>query len=466
MQTDRGIEKYNPLRWWALTAAALGIFMVALDSSIVNVALPTLGESFKSTAHIQWVALSYTLTLVAVIVAAGRMSDMFGRKIAFLTGIGIFLLGSILCGTASSLALMIVYRVVQGIGGAFIAAPIAAVATVMFPIYERGKAMGIVGIIGPLGGLIGPSVGGFLIDAWGWRSVFYINIPVGILSFLLLKKLLPVDSEYKKTRFDTWGSLSLAFASLFLLLGLSSTIHGYSTVQEFILSAILFTAFLLIERKVQSPMIPVPLMKQTTFTMPLLGILSTSIVGAGLGFLNPFFLQYKIGMSPSQIGLVILFYSLGMAIAAQLSGLITDKLGTKLSSGIGAFIGIVGLFLYTPLNSHWTIGTVMWHLFFIGFGSGMFTTPTNVAIMSATPHEFVGMSSAISNMARNLGFALGPTIATVFWTPGMASSIGAMRTVVYALIVVQFVAWISSVGYLNKDGRTRKWIWDLRKRSS
>lgn len=445
-------EQPDSRRWWALIAAALGIFMVALDMNILNVALPSMAAQFGVSDQIAWVALSYTLAGIAVITVAGRLSDLIGQKKIILWGIAIFLFGSVLCGTAATLWQMVLYRVIQGVGGAFIAAPIAAVATVLFPAHERGKAMGVVGIVGPLGGIAGPSLGGVLTDIWGWSWVFYINIPAAIVSFLLLWRLLPDDTAFRKVKFDLIGTLILSAGSFAVLFGLSSESQDgivSSQLMLLIAGAALFIIFPFVENKVEQPIIPMAILKKAAYSFPLIGILASSIAGSGLGFLNAFFLQQEMGLTATETGVTVLFFPLAMVAAAQIGGAISDRLGPKVSAGAGAAINILGMILFSPLHPDWSMAEVMGLMFVMGFGHGLFVSPANVAIMAATPRQFLGVSSAVSNMFRSLGFALGPAIAAFVWTPGADNSISSMQTVVYLMIAVQIVTLITTFRYIK-----------------
>jgi MFS family permease len=199
-------------RWWALIGASLAVFMAALDSNVVNVALPVMARIFHVDREIRWVVLSYVLPTTALLGAFGALSDAIGRRRITLIGITLFILGSILCGTAQSLPQMVIYRVIQGIGGSAIGSAILAIATVNFAPSERGKAFAVIGLIAPLGAVVGPSLGGILIGAFGWPAIFFINVPFGIVAFSLVYRLLPRDSSQKLRAFDTGGAILFSAA--------------------------------------------------------------------------------------------------------------------------------------------------------------------------------------------------------------------------------------------------------------
>ncbi|HUJ73849.1 MAG TPA: MFS transporter, partial [bacterium] len=237
-------------RWWALMGASLAVFMAALDGNVVNVALPVLAGDFHADRAIRWVVLAYALPTTALLGAFGALSDLVGRKRITLVGVALFILGSVLCGTARSLPQMMVYRVIQGIGGSCIGSAILAIATLNFAAEERGRAMAVIGLIAPLGAVVGPSLGGVLIGALGWPSIFYINVPFGIIAFALIARLLPGDGAPQARSFDLAGSVLFSAGLVLLIMGLSPASGRMGTADVLMLggSAVALGAFALVER--------------------------------------------------------------------------------------------------------------------------------------------------------------------------------------------------------------------------
>jgi EmrB/QacA subfamily drug resistance transporter len=439
-------------RWWALIGASLAVFMAALDSNVVAVALPVMARGFKVTSEIRWVTLAYIIPTTTLLGAFGALSDAIGRKRVTLIGVGVFILGSILCGTAQNLGQMIVYRVLQGIGGACIGSAIIAIATVNFAPEERGRAMAVVGLIAPLGAVVGPSVGGLLVGALGWPSIFYINVPFGIVSFILIIRLLPRDSTTRLKAFDLAGAAAFTAALCLLILGLAPS-NGRLTSTDFLLLAgfaLAVAGLVVIERRAAAhAILPPSLVRRGSFTIPLSGIMTMGIVGAGLGFVLPFYLEVTLGMSPSRAGLTLLFMPLVMAITSQVGGRLADRFHPRLPAAVGAAVSLVGIGLLLPLGAGWQSVDVALRLAVIGLGFGFFVSPSSVAVMAATPRDHVGVGGAMVNTARFLGFTLGPTLATVFWNPGLQglASLSAMRTVLILLTVVQALTLATVLGY-------------------
>ena len=408
-------------RWWALIGASLAVFMAALDSNVVNVALPVMARIFHVDRQIRWVVLSYILPTTGLLGAFGALSDVIGRRRITLIGVTLFILGSILCGTAQSLPQMVIYRIIQGIGGSAIGSAILAIATVNFAPEERGRAMAVIGLIAPLGAVVGPSLGGLLIGALGWPAIFYINVPFGIVAFTLIFRLLPRDEARQLKTFDIWGAILFSAALVLLIMGLSPT-GGRLTTLDFVLlagCAAAVAVLVAVERRAANPLAPPSLVGRRHFTIPLSGIMTMGIVGAGLGFVMPFFLEGTLGMGPERAGLTLLFFPLAMAAASQVGGRLSDRFNPRLPAAVGAAISLVGVFLLLPLDSRWSMADLAVRFAMVGLGFGFFVSPSSVAVMSATPRDHVGVGGALANTARFMGFALGPTLATVFWNPGL-----------------------------------------------
>jgi EmrB/QacA subfamily drug resistance transporter len=448
-------------RWWALIGASLAVFMAALDSNVVSVALPVMANGFHVTAEIRWVTLAYILPTTTLLGAFGALSDVVGRRRITLIGVGVFILGSVLCGTAQSLPQMIIYRILQGVGGACIGSAIIAIATVNFAPEERGRAMAVVGLIAPLGAVVGPSVGGLLVGALGWPAIFYINVPFGIVAFTLIFRLLPRDGAGELKVFDLAGAVLFTVALFLLIMGLAPTNGRLTTTDLVLLSgfAAAVIALVVVERRAAHPLLPPSLVSRRHFTIPLSGIMTMGIVGSGLGFVLPFYLEVTLGLSPERAGLTLLFFPLAMALASQVGGRLSDRFHPRLPAAAGAVISLVGMALLLPLAPEWGMVDVAIRLAVVGLGFGFFVSPSSVAVMAATPDNHVGVGGAMVNTARFLGFTLGPTLATVFWNPGLLGTVGlsAMHTVLILLTGVQALTLATVLGYrISRDNRQSK----------
>jgi EmrB/QacA subfamily drug resistance transporter len=438
-------------RWWALAGASLAVFMAALDSNVVNVALPIMARTFHVSTDIRWVVLSYILPTTALLGVFGALSDFIGRKRITLAGVVLFVAGSALCGTAQSLGQMIAYRIIQAIGGACLGSAILAIATVNFAPEERGRAMAVIALIVPLGGVVGPSVGGLLIGALGWPAIFYINVPFGIISFLLIARLLPADRATGVRSFDTWGAALFTLSLVFLIIGLSPSNKGLMTRDILLLAAFCVSAaaFMAVERRAKDPLLPLSLARRRHFSIPLAGLMMSTLSASGLGFILPFFLENTLAMSPEKAGLTLLFFPLGIATASQIGGRLSDRFRPQIPAALGAAMALVGVFLFMPLSGNWTMAEVALRLAIGGLGFGFYIPPSNVAIMAATPRDHVGVGGALVNTGRFLGFALGPTVATILWSPSLQGLVGlsAMRVVLFVLVAAQAASLASVLAF-------------------
>jgi len=425
--------------------------MAALDGNVVNVALPIMARVFRVSSEIRWVTLAYLLPTTALLGAFGALSDIVGRKLVTLLGVMVFVVGSALCGISGTLTQMILFRVVQGIGGAAIGSAIMAIATVNFEPGERGRAMAVVTLIAPLGAVTGPSVGGLLIGALGWPSIFYINVPVGVVAVALIARFLPGDNRGRTVRFDGAGAVLFTVALFLLVMGLSPQRGRLTSLDMVLLAGCLACAagFVLAERRASDPLVPLALLGRGSFSFPVLGIMTMAAATIGLGFLLPFYLEGTLGLSPERAGLTLLFFPLGIAAASQIGGRLTDRFQPRLPAAIGSAVAFVGFILLFPLDPHWTAVQVAIRLAVGGIGTGFFLSPSNVAAMSATPSEHVGVGGAIANTARYLGFALGPTLATILWSPDLEGPAGlaAMRTVLYLFAALMACSLVSVLAY-------------------
>ena len=460
----QGLSISNPLspsyrwRWWALIGASLAVFMSALDSNVVNVALPIMARTFHVDRQVRWVVLAYILPGTALLGAFGALSDYLGRRRVTVIGVSLFLAGSVLCGVAANLEQMVLFRVIQGMGAAAIGSAILAIATVNFPAEERGRAMSVIGLIAPLGAVVGPSLGGLLIGALGWPSIFYINVPFGAVSLFMILRLLPRDSARTGKIFDVWGAALFTAALVLLILGLNPGDGRISALDVAMLAgcAAAVAALVLAERRAADPLVPPFLLRRGAFTIPMLGIMTFALVGTGLGFIMPFFLEGTLGLSPERTGITLLFFPLMMAITSQVGGRLSDRFNPKLPAAVGAALSLVGIALFIPMNAAWHPVDIALRGAVVGTGFGFFISPSAVAVMTATPRDHVGVGGALVNTSRFLGFALGPTLATIFWSPGLqgALSLSAMRTVVLVMALIQVLTVATVFGYrVTKESR-------------
>ena len=401
--------------WFVVATVCIGAFMAALDASIVTVAQPAIQAKFHTTVSaVEWVALAYLLTLTALLAMFGRISDIVGRRPLYTIGFSVFIVGSALCGASQSLPFLIVMRILQSIGAVMLQANSVAIITAAVPESVRGKAIGIQGSALAVGLSLGPTIGGLLIAGFGWRAIFYVNVPVGIIGTALAALILPRDKPREsshKERFDYLGALTLAIALVGMMLGLNQG-NSRGWASPFILASfaagIVFTfLFIAIEKRHPSPLVDLSLFKIEQWTW---GNISGSLSYAlmyGVLYVVPYFFEDVMGRTPAQAGLLTTPLPVGMMLLAPIAGRISDRFGSRGPTTVGMIVSTVasaGLVLISLQVSYVYLIAV---LLLIGVGMGVFTPPNNSSVMGASPRNRLGVSSGILNMSRSLGQSFG-----------------------------------------------------------
>ncbi len=331
------------------------VFMATLDMSIVNVALPSLARQLDTDfATVQWVILSYVLVVASLLLLVSRLGDMRGKKGIFSLGLGLFTVASLLCGLAPSVGWLIFFRGLQGVGAAMSQALGIAIVTELAPPSRRGRAIGLIGATVAMGLALGPSLGGLIIEFIGWRWIFLINVPLGILAQWIIARYMPaLPPRQTGQRFDIPGAilaaLTLATYSMGMTLGQKA---GFSTpLPVFLLSAagLGLVAFILVERRVSHPMIDLRLFSNPLFSMNL--VMSVLVfISLSAGFIMPFFLQFAQGRPPSEVGLLMMAIPLSMGLVAPFAGALSDRFGPRGLSLLGILILISGCLAVSTLS--------------------------------------------------------------------------------------------------------------------
>lgn len=410
-------------RWWVLTAVGIGTFMSALDASVVNTILPVLRSDLHTTiAGIEWVATVYLLVVSALLLGVGRAGDLRGQKRIYISGFGIFVLGSALCGAASSAAILITMRALQAFGASMLYANSPAILTKTFHPSERGRALGAQATFTYLGLTAGPSLGGWLANAFGWRSVFYINVPVGLLGAIIGWRVIADDRPRKiAEKFDWTGAVLFACGLTAFLVSLNQAPEwGWTsaiTIGLFAASVVILAGFVITERRRHSPMLDLALFRNRIFSAATLSALANYICLYSILFVLPFVLIQARGLNTQQAGLVLSAQPVIMAIVAPISGAFSDRLGSRVFATTGMLIlggGIAVLAALATGGGSWAVAGA---LAIVGFGTGMFVSPNNSSIMGAAPRNRQGVAAGVLATARNVGMVLGVGIsAAVFET--------------------------------------------------
>lgn len=404
--------------------------MGQLDASIVTLAIPSIKTDMNaSLAQVEWVALIYLLILVGSISAIGRLADMLGRKMLYTYGFALFTLASLACALAPDITWLLVARAVQAVGAAMLQANSVALIRTSMPAGKLGQAIGLQGAAQAVGLAMGPSVGGLLVGAGGWRWVFFVNIPAGIIGVVLGWYLLPrTRIKAPKVRLDWAGLLLLMPAAGALLLTLSETSRiGFDNpvaVGLLAASLVLFTAFIFWEKRAPHPLVDLGLFRTGTFSRGISTGLLSYLVLFGVLFVTPLYLEAAHSMPPGKAGLLLTILPIGLALIAPLAGTLADRLGPRVpaSAGMGLAAASLAVLAFSGGNL-WLAGTALGG---IGLGLGLFTPANNATVAAAGHTNQAGMVSGVMNMTRGVGTSLGVAFGAVLYVlaSGPASAVG------------------------------------------
>lgn len=386
--------------------------MVNLDSSVVNVALPVLEHRFAvPIGTVQWVVSVYLLVITGLVPLVGRLADRFGRREIFLAGLGLFLLGSVLCAMAASFPELIEARIVQGIGGATIMANVMAIIALIFPKERRSKALGLISSVVAAGTLAGPPLGGLLIASTGWRSIFWINVPIGLWGIWGTYRYLPKFARMTG-RVDWTGALLFLGGMACFQWGLGN-IGQIAGIGALLCSALIFAFFVRIQKKVETPVVPLHLFRIRPFSRNLWAGFVYWILMMFPAFLMPFFLLEELHLPVSVIGFSLVPQALVMIVVSPLGGTWADRIGTVIP-------GRVALMLFAGIDA--TLATIpahppLWEIWVllgsVGLAAGLFSSPNNTAMLNSVDRSDMGVVSGLTAIQRNLGRVVGVELATL-----------------------------------------------------
>jgi EmrB/QacA subfamily drug resistance transporter len=413
-------EKNN--KWLVFLVVAAGVFMSTLDSSMVNIALPTIMHEFHSPLNkTEWVVLIYLLTITATLLFWGHLSDRLGRRRVYAAGMFIFALASLGCAYSQTLAALIMFRFVQALGAAMLMSSGPAIIKETFPPEKLGRSLGLIGVAVSLGLMTGPSVGGLLIEFFSWRSIFLVTVPLGFLFTLLAYKNLPATANgLQFTKIDWHGALS--WAALLTALSLALTHLSSSTWSWpyllFCLLAALFAIIFFIRQELITlyPILPLKLFKKRYFTIATLCAVLSFIVLFSAIMLIPFYLDRIQNLPPSRIGLIMMALPLSVLFIAPIAGWVSDHIGRKIPATLGLFISSAGVYLMTKLTPDTSPWQVALHLAILGLGQAMFLSPNSASVLSKAHANHNGISAAMLATSRNLGMLLGIATASLVFS--------------------------------------------------
>lgn len=431
----------------------VGAFMGQLDASIVTVAIPAMRADLgASIDEVEWVALVYLLVLVGTIAAIGRISDMFGRKLLYTYGFILFTASSLACALSPTIEWLLVARVFQAVGAAMLQANSVALIRTNVPGASLGRAIGIQGAAQAIGLALGPSVGGLLVGLAGWRWVFYVNIPAGILGITLAWFLLP-RTRIKAARvgLDWRGLVTLMPGIGLLLWTLSAASRGQAlapmTIIGLVIGLLLLAAFVWIEHHVTHPLVDLTLFRSPAFSRGIVTGLLCYLVLFGVLFVFPIYFVEGLALTAAAAGLALTVLPAALGAVAPLAGRMTDRLGPAVPTTVGMGLTAVGLAVaaFTPLPL-WGLCAM---LLVVGIGLGLFTPANNATVAAAGPAHHAGMVSAVLNMTRGFGTSLGVAVAAAAYTLGSLTGSDASGSGFHiAATVLAVMAGIATVACL------------------
>jgi EmrB/QacA subfamily drug resistance transporter len=400
-----------------LVIATMTSFLTPFMGSSINIALPSIGAEFSMDAvSLSWIVSSYLLSAAVFLVPMGRIADIYGRKRVLTWGIIAFTFFSLLIAISNSVPVLIILRVLQGIGSAMIFGTGVAILTSAFPVRERGRALGINVASVYLGLSLGPSLGGILTEYFGWRSIFWVNVPLGlIVIFMIVWKLKDEWADAKGEKFDLVGSLIYGISLTTMMYGLS-VLPDLSAIGYLVAGFFGLLVFLKWEMTTASPVFNVNLFSHNpVFTFSNLSALINYSATFAIAFLLSLYLQYTQGMSAQNAGLILIAQPAVMAVVSPVAGRLSDRIDSRILASIGMALTSAGLVYFTFLDAHTSTGFIIFGLVIVGLGLGFFSSPNTNAIMGSVERKFYGVSSATMGTMRLVGNMLSMGIVTLLF---------------------------------------------------
>ena len=464
-------------KWYVMAAVIMGTFLATIDGSIVNVSLPVMVTELHSNfVTMQWVILAYLVTVTTLMLSIGRLADMIGKKPLYTAGMVVFTIGSMLCGLSPTVTLLIAARVLQAIGAAMIMAIGTAIVTEAFPPEERGRALGINGLMVSLGIIAGPTVGGIIVQSLSWHWIFFVNLPVGIIGIFLVLRFVPNLRPKGGQRFDFFGAVTL-FACLMsflvaLSIGQTMGFTAWPVLLLFALFVALLYVFIRVEMASPQPMMDLTLFRSILFSINLITGFLTFVASSGILLLMPFYLENVLRLDPMSTGLLMAVSPLVVGFIAPFSGSLSDRFGTRSMTAIGLGFIVISYITISTLTVVTTPLGYALRYAVMGIGVGMFQSPNNSAVMGAVPRDRLGVASGLLSITRTAGQVVGISVLGAMWSGFVAAqgasadTIGgvtsatpavqtlALRQVLVYVVVMMTLAMLLSIWALWKERST------------
>lgn len=418
VQADTASEnaEFSPAARWALAGLSLSMLMSSLDTSIANAGLPTLARTFNASfQEVQWIVLAYLLAITTLIVSVGRLGDLIGRRRLLLAGIALFTFASLLCGVAPTLWLLIAARAAQGLGAAIMMALTVAFIGETVPKEKTGSAMGLLGTMSAIGTTLGPSVGGVLIAALGWQTIFLVNVPLGMLNFLLVLRNVPADRRDAKAvgaRFDKTGTvlLALTLAAYALTMTVGDGHFGPVNLALLLLAGVGVGLFVLVEAKTSSPLIRLAMFRNPVLSAGFaMSALVATVMMATL-VVGPFYLSAALGLDTALVGFVLSAGPLVAALSGVPAGRMVDRFGAQRMTVVGLVGMASGAFLLAMLPPSVGIAGYIAPIAVMTASYAVFQSANNTGVMANSRPDQRGILSGMLSLSRNLGLITGASV--------------------------------------------------------
>jgi EmrB/QacA subfamily drug resistance transporter len=414
-------EINNTKKWITLGITSIATFMGTLNSTIVNVALPVMSQELKaSLSTIQWVVSSYLLTTVILLLVWGKISDIYGKKFIFAAGTLVFALGSALCGLSQTLVMLTMARIIQAIGTSAMFSLSMAIVSSVFPFAERGKALGVVGTMVAIGNIAGSSLGGILVSTFGWPSIFFVNVPIGIVGSILAFIFIPEVVERQENKaFDIQGTVFFSLLIISLFIGLLFAQQGVLPVNYLVLVIVIAVVCLIIfvktEIRAKNPLLNLELFREKEFSFGLIAAYCSFIVLNSTMLFIPFYLQDILKLSTFNSGLLLSVYPISMGIVAPISGWLSDRITYRPLTVMGMAVTAVAMIFLAMLSRKSSTMEVIVLMVVLGGGLAIFQSPNNARVMSSVPQNQLGIASGANALFRYIGLVSGSTFSMVIF---------------------------------------------------
>ena len=414
-------------KWWTLVAVSIGLFMIMLDNTVVNVALPSIREDLDiSLSELEWVVNAYALTFGVLLLTGGKLADLLGRRTIFIAGLVVFTGASLWCGLAGSAESLIAARTLQGAGAALMNPATLSIITATFPPRQRGTAIGIWAGVSALALAIGPLVGGLLTERASWNWIFFVNIPIGVVGVLAARAFIDETKDGSaEQRLDVPGIVTSAVGLFALTYGLIETnTHAWASARVlslFAIAAVALTAFVALELRQRLPMLDLSLFRDPSFSGANAAMALVGLAMFGVFFYNSLFVQNVLGYSAIQTGATFLPMTVLIILIAPIAGKLSDRVGPRWLMGTGMTLLAGSLLLFATLDEHSSFWSILPGLLVGGVGMAATMAPTTSAAMAAVPVDKAGVGSGVINSMRQVGGSLGVAVLVTIATGAIGS---------------------------------------------